>query len=214
VSGVRAQSSGLRAHSSGLTAQGSELRAQSSEQSKTTKRTKEQFPVENRMAHISIRTAIRADLPRITEIYNHYVMNSVVTFDIEPYTTERRAVWFEQFATRGRYRLLVAEEHGAILGYAGTTRFRPKAAYDTTVETTIYCAPAIANRGIGSALYAALFEALKEEDVNRFVAGYTLPNAASAALHAKFGFSPVGVFSEVGRKFGKYWDVQWLEKSR
>lgn len=166
------------------------------------------------MAQISIRTAVRADLPQITELYNHYVVNSVVTFDIEPYTTERRATWFDQFAPRGRHRLLVAEEGGALVGYAGTTRFRPKAAYDTTVETTIYCAPDVAGKGIGSALYATLFENLKEEDVNRFVAGYTLPNAASAALHAKFGFRPVGVFSEVGRKFGKYWDVQWLEKTR
>jgi phosphinothricin acetyltransferase len=166
------------------------------------------------MAHISIRTAAHGDLPRITEIYNHYVIHTVVTFDIEPYTTERRATWFDQFATTGRYRLLVAEEQGAIIGYAGTTRFRPKAAYDTTVETTIYCAPETAGKGVGSALYAALFETLKEEDVNRFVAGYTLPNSASAALHAKFGFRPVGVFSEVGRKFGKYWDVQWLEKTR
>jgi phosphinothricin acetyltransferase len=166
------------------------------------------------MPHISIRNAVRADLPRITDIYNYYVLSTVVTFDLEPYTTERRAAWFEQFGTMGRHRLLVAEEMGAIVGYAGTTRFRPKAAYDTTVETTIYCAPASAGKGIGSTLYGALFEMLKEEDVNRFVAGYTLPNAASAALHARFGFRPVGVFSQVGRKFGKYWDVQWLEKTR
>jgi phosphinothricin acetyltransferase len=166
------------------------------------------------MPDISIRPAVRADLPRLTEIYNHYVLNTVVTFDIEAYTAERRAAWFEQFGSTGRYQLLAAEEQGRIIGYAGTMRFRPKAAYETTVETTIYCAPEAAGKGVGSRLYQALFDALKDEDIHRFVAGYTLPNAASAALHERFRFRPVGVFSEVGRKFGKYWDVCWLEKGR
>jgi len=164
------------------------------------------------MPAISIRPAVRTDLPRLTEIYNHYVVNTPVTFDIEPYTVEQRAVWFNQFGATGRYRLLVAEENGSVLGYAGTTRFRPKAAYETTVETTIYCAQEAVEKGIGSLLYAALFEAIKGEDIRRIVAGYTLPNPASAALHARCGFKPVGIYTEVGRKFGRYWDVQWTER--
>jgi phosphinothricin acetyltransferase len=92
-------------------------------------------------------------------------------------------------------------------------RWRPKAAYDTTVETTVYCAPEVVGKGIGSRLYAALFEALRGEDIHRFVAGYTLPNPATAALHERLGFKVVGVFSEVGRKFGKYWDVCWTERA-
>jgi len=164
------------------------------------------------MADISIRLATRADLPRLTEIYNYYVINTPVTFDVEPYTVERRAEWFSQFAATGRYRLLVAEENGTILGYAGTTRFRPKAAYETTVETTIYCAPEATGKRIGSRLYAALFDSLEGEDIRMFVAGYTLPNPASAVLHERFGFKRVGVFTENGRKFGRYWDVAWNER--
>ena len=164
------------------------------------------------MAEIHVRPSTRSDLPRLTEIYNYFVANTPVTFDLEPYTVERRAAWFEQFALTGRYRLLVAEEDGLVVGYAGTTRFRVKPAYDTTVETTIYCSHDAPGRGIGSRLYAALFEAIAGEDIHRIVAGYTLPNAASAALHARFRFSPVGVFKEVGRKFGKYWDVAWTER--
>ena len=164
------------------------------------------------MPAISIRPAVRADLPRLTEIYNHYVVNTPVTFDIEPYTVEQRNVWFSQFGATGRYRLLVAEENGSVLGYAGTTRFRPKAAYETTVETTIYCAQQAIGKGIGSLLYGALFEAIKGEDIRRIVAGYTLPNPASAALHERFGFKKVGVFTENGRKFGRYWDVAWNER--
>ncbi len=159
-----------------------------------------------------IRAATRADLLRLTEIYNYYVLNTPVTFDVEPYTVERRAQWFAQFGLAGRYRLLVAEEDGAVAGYAGTTRFRPKAAYDTTVETTVYCAPEMTGKAIGRQLYAALFEAIAGEDIHRIVAGYALPNPASAALHARFGFKPVGVFTANGRKFGKYWDVQWTER--
>src|SRR5579864_2062281 len=164
------------------------------------------------MAEIVIRNAVRADLARVTEIYNHYVVNSAITFDVEPYTVERRAAWFEQFAAAGRYRLLVAEENGWVIGYAGTTRFRPKAAYDTTVETTIYCAPEATGKGLGRRLYGELFAAIAGEDINRIVAGYAIPNPASAALHASFGFKQVGVFTQVGRKFGRYWDVVWNER--
>jgi len=164
------------------------------------------------MSDISIRPAIESDLPRLTEIYNHYVVHTPVTFDIEPYTVEKRETWFSQFGPTGRYRLVVAEENGSVLGYAGATRFRPKAAYDTTVETTIYCAHETIGKGIGSRLYSALFEALKDEDVHRIVAGYTLPNPASAALHERCGFKPVGIYTEVGRKFGRYWDVAWTER--
>lgn len=158
------------------------------------------------------RLAARADLPRLTEIYNHYVIHTPVTFDLEPYTVERRGAWFEQFAPAGRHRLVVAEENGLVIGYAGTTKFRVKPAYDTTVETTIYCSQESLGKGVGRLLYAALFEALAAENINRIVAGYTLPNAASAKLHEQFGFKPVGIFSEVGFKFGRYWDVQWTER--
>jgi phosphinothricin acetyltransferase len=161
---------------------------------------------------VSVRAAEPADLPRLTEIYNFYVVNTPVTFDIEPYTVDARVAWLNQFATTGRYRLLVAEQDGSLLGYAGSTRFRVKAAYDPTVETTIYCAPEAVGRGVGKLLYSALFAAIAGEDIHRIVAGYTLPNLASAALHTRFRFDQVGIFRENGRKFGRYWDVAWNER--
>lgn len=163
-------------------------------------------------AAVYVRLGIASDLPRITEIYNHYVINTPVTFDLEPKSVESRKAWLEQFALTGRYRLFVAEQNALVVGYAGTTRFRPKAAYDTTVETTIYCCPGMTGKGLGNRLYSALFDAIRGEDIRRIVAGYTLPNAASAALHERFGFKLIGVFSEVGRKFGRYWDVAWTER--
>ena len=164
------------------------------------------------MSNLTVRPARVEDLPRLTEIYNHYVLNSPVTFDLEPYTVERRMQWFSQFGVTGRHRLLLVEGDGLVLGYAGTTRFRPKAAYDTTVETTIYCSADNTRKGLGSLLYSALFEAIVNEDIQRIVAGFTLPNPASQALHQRFGFKLVGVFHEVGRKFGRYHDVAWNER--
>jgi phosphinothricin acetyltransferase len=163
---------------------------------------------------VPTRPARIADLPRLTEIYNHYVVHSPATFDLEPKTLEQRAEWFAQFAETGRYRLVVAEADGAVLGYAGSTRFRVKPGYNTTVETSVYCAPEAVGRGIGARLYAALFEALAGEDIHRFVAGYVPPNPASAALHARFGFKTVGTFTEQGYKFGRYWDVCWMEREQ
>ncbi len=164
------------------------------------------------MNDVIIRPAKLEDLPRLTEIYNHYVVTRPITFDLEPYTVEKRKPWFEQFANTGRYRLLVAEADGLVIGYAGTTRFRPKPAYDTTVETTIYLSSESAGKGVGSRLYAALFAALANEDIHRLVAGYAIPNPASQALHERFGFQLVGIFRENGRKFGRYWDVAWSER--
>lgn len=108
--------------------------------------------------------------------------------------------------------MLVALQEGRIAGYASSGRFRPKAAYETSVESSIYLAPGLGGRGVGTVLYRALFERLAGERVHRVLAGVTLPNPASLALHAKFGFLPVGTFDEVGFKQGRYWSVQWLEK--
>jgi len=161
---------------------------------------------------VVVREAREADLPRLTEIYNHYVINTAITFDLEPYSPEERRPWLDQFAASGRHRLLVAEEAGLIAGYAGSHPFRTRAAYDTTIETTIYCAPEATGRGIGTLLYGALFEALAGEDLHLAIAGTTLPNDASVALHERFGFTSVGVMHQVGRKFARYWDVAWYEK--
>jgi phosphinothricin acetyltransferase len=160
-----------------------------------------------------IRPATLADLQALTDIYNHYVIHTPVTFDLRPFTPEERRKWFDDHGSTGRHRLLVAvDPHNTILGYASTSRWRPKAAYDTTVEASVYCRTDAIGRGCGTTLYAALFESIASEDVHRIVAGVVLPNPASIRLHERFGFRPVGVFHAVGRKFDKYWDVAWFER--
>jgi len=160
----------------------------------------------------TIRDGALADLPALTDILNHYIVHTPINFDVEPYMVEARREWFDEHAAKGKYRLVVAEDAGQVVGYATTSRWRPKAAYGTTVESSVYCRQDACGRGIGSALYRALFDAIKDEDVHMIVAGATMPNAASAALHERFGFAEVGVFKAVGRKFDRFWDVAWFQR--
>jgi phosphinothricin acetyltransferase len=159
-----------------------------------------------------IRPATEGDLEAINDVYNHYVRETHITFDDEPMSMEARKEWFSHHAPEGRHRLMVASDDGEVVGYASSGRFRPKPGYLTSVETSIYIAPDSVGKGIGARLYAALFKALEGEDVHRAYAGIALPNPASIALHERFGFKRVAHFSEQGRKFGRYWDVDWFEK--
>jgi phosphinothricin acetyltransferase len=159
----------------------------------------------------AVRPATEADLAAVNDIYNHYVRSSPATFDLEERTQDQRREWLAEHGG-GRHRAFVSDAGGRIEGFATSSPWRPKAAYARTVETSVYVAPDATGRGVGSALYRALFDALDGEDVHRAVAGMTLPNDASRALHLAVGFRPVGVFTEQGFKFGRYWDVEWFER--
>ncbi|MEA2655722.1 MAG: phosphinothricin acetyltransferase [Chloroflexota bacterium] len=159
-----------------------------------------------------VRIGSEEDLEAINDIYNAYVQDTHFTFDIEPITLEMRREWFSHYAATGRHRLLVAKSDDAVIGFATSSRFRPKPAYETSVETSIYLAADAVGRGAGSKLYTELFHALEREDVHRAYAGISLPNPASVALHERFGFKRVAHFTEQGRKFDRYWDVAWFEK--
>jgi phosphinothricin acetyltransferase len=161
---------------------------------------------------ITVRAAEEADLEQINEIYNHYVVTSPVTFDVDPITMDARKEWFGHYATAGPHRLLVAVDGTVVVGFAGSHAHRARKAYDTSIETTVYVGPDAQRRGIGAALYAALFDALAGEDLHRAYGGITMPNPASVALHERFGFKRAGLFTQQGRKFGRYWDVAWYEK--
>jgi phosphinothricin acetyltransferase len=161
----------------------------------------------------SVRAGTAADLPALTDIYNHYVVHSHATFDLTPFSVDARREWFGHYAQTGPYRLLVAVEGPAVLGYATSGRFRDKQPYSRPVVTTIDLAAYSGGRGAASLLYAELFAALAGEDVHRAYAGVALPNDASLALHRAFGFTDVGTFREVGRKFDRWWDVLWLERA-
>lgn len=159
------------------------------------------------MAEVSIRRPVSGDQPALLAIYNHYVRETPATFDIEPRTLAQRQAWFDSFAATGRYQCFVAVKEGEVVGWANSYRYSERAAYDPTVGSSIYLAPGARGQGLGRRLYGALFEALGKEDVHRVFAGIVPPNPASIGLHESFGFRLAGTLTEVGRKFGRYWDV-------
>ena len=138
---------------------------------------------------VQVRPGIESDLVPLTEIYNHYVRETPFTFDIAVLTPEDRRPWLLSHLEDGPHRLMVAtgtdrEPAGPrILGYATSSGFRPKPAYATSVEVSVYLAPGAVGRGVGTLLYTALFEALADEDLHRAYAGVAQPNEASARLH-------------------------------
>ena len=157
-----------------------------------------------------IRPGNEGDTTPVNRIYNHYVLHTTATFDIEPWSDDKRQAWILGFAKP--YFLMVAEASGEIVGFAHNGKFRPKAAYDSSTDVTVYTAPDAAPPGTGTALYQALFERLNTTDLHRAYAIIALPNASSIALHEKFGFNLAGVLGEVGTKFGRRVDVAWYEK--
>jgi phosphinothricin acetyltransferase len=148
----------------------------------------------------------------LTRIYNHYITETAITFDIEPFTPEQRRPWLEKFSPEGRHRCFVAEIDGVVAGWACSDAFRPKAAYDSTVELSVYLDPGATGRGLGRSLYETLLASLAGTDLHLALGGVTLPNDASVALHEHFGFASTGVLREVGWKFDRYWDVEWFAK--
>lgn len=163
-------------------------------------------------AGVVIRPGEERDVPALLDIYNHYVLHSNATFDMTPLTLAQRLEWFSHYHATGRHRLLVAERAGVVLGYATSSVFRPRAAYDRTIETSIYLRDGATGMRLGTRLYEALFAAIEKEDVHRAYAVVAVPNDASVALHRAFGFVEVGRLTEVGRKFDRWWDVVFLEK--
>ena len=159
-----------------------------------------------------IREASQDDLPALCEIYNHYVQHTHVTFDLVPFSVEQRRDWFTQFNKNPRHRLFVTLKDGNVVGYASSSWFRLKPAYDQSVETTIYLAPEATGLGLGRPLYTHLLNSLETADVHRCYGIIALPNDASVKLHKSLGFSEAGQLHEVGFKFDQYWDTLWLER--
>ena len=147
------------------------------------------------------------DAQACAEIYAPHVTGGVASF-------EEEAPGAGEMARRmsRAHRWLVADAGGEILGYAYAGRHRDRPAYRLTVETSVYVAEAAQRRGVGRALYDVLLDDLGERGFHVALAGITLPNPASVALHEAAGFRAVGLFSAVGLKAGRWWDVGWWQR--
>jgi L-amino acid N-acyltransferase YncA len=156
-----------------------------------------------------IRSATAADAQAICSIYNHFILQSTVTFEETAVTPDDMAARIA--AGSGRLPFLLAELDGAVAGYAYAAPWKTRSAYRHTVESSVYVAPGFAGMGLGSRLYQALLQDLRERDVHAVLAGIALPNSASIGLHEAFGFAKVGQMREVGRKFGQWLDVGYWQ---
>ncbi|GAA4267960.1 GNAT family N-acetyltransferase [Hyunsoonleella aestuarii] len=152
-----------------------------------------------------IRSFHKNDLKELLEIYNYYVVNTSVTFDIEPLSIETFSDKVNRIKTD--YPFLVYLENNEILGFAYGSRFRPKPAYDFVVESTVYVGHNAHGKQIGTKLYAELLQQLKQTKLHTVLGVLTIPNDASIKLHEKFGFKQVANLEEVGFKFGKWHNV-------
>ena len=159
---------------------------------------------------VEIRAATRGDLEAIVRIYNYAVLNTVATFDLEPFTFEERLAWFSQFDAA--HPLLVCELDAAVRGFGYYLPYRQKPAYAHTKELTVYVDPNAHRGGIGTALYERLIEAAREAGVHVLLGVLGGENPASRALHMKFGFEEVAHLPAVGRKFDAWVDTTFFLK--
>jgi L-amino acid N-acyltransferase YncA len=159
-----------------------------------------------------IRAATKADAEAIARLYNHYVTETVVTFEEEPILPADIARRMEEVRSAS-LPWLVAEEDSGIVGYAYATPWRTRTGYRFSSEITIYLEPERVRRGIGSTLYAHLFPMLQARGLHAVIGGIALPNEASVALHEKFGMRKVAHFEQVGFKFDRWIDVGYWQRT-
>ncbi len=158
-----------------------------------------------------IRLATEADAEQIAALYAPIVTDTVISFEIEPPDAEETR--HRIAAILERYPWLVCERGEEILGYVYAGQHRARAAYQWSVDTTVYIRASCRRTGVGRALYTALLDVLPLQGFYNAYAGITLPNPGSVGLHEALGFEPVGIYRQVGFKFGRWHDTGWWQRS-
>ena len=156
-----------------------------------------------------VRDATAEDGAALAEIYNAYIRTSTATFEEVPIDASIMASRISNTGSDG-YDWLVAEDDGALIGYAYSSRWMARPAYRFTVEISVYVAEAAQGKGVGRTLYDALFARLRSREYHTVIGIITLPNPVSVRLHESYGLTKVAHYREVGRKFDQWIDVgQW-----
>ena len=162
------------------------------------------------MSGVLLRLARPPDAEAIRDIYNAEVTGSTVTFDLRPRTLEEQRAWLD--ARSGAFAVLVAEDHGEVVGFASLSSYRDRPAYATTVEESIYIRHDQRGKGLGKALLTEIVEVASRQGFHTIMARVVGHHDASIGLHRAVGFGVVGVEREVGRKFGKWLDVVVMQR--
>ena len=147
----------------------------------------------------------------MASLYNHYIEHTTATFELESVNAEEMAFRKARVQRFDLPWFVALSNEGELLGYCYATRWRDRAAYNNSVEVTVYVCEAAHRRGVGRRLYEILFDALRAEGKHVAIGGITLPNDASVALHEKMGMHKVAHFEEVGFKFGRWLDVGYWQ---
>jgi L-amino acid N-acyltransferase YncA len=159
---------------------------------------------------LTVRSALPEDALAVSEIYNHYVRTSTITFEEEPVSASEMAARIREIQSLS-YPWLVAVAGTDVQGFAYGGKWKVRAAYRHSSEITVYVRAGLERSGVGSALYRQLLPALKDLGVHAAIGGVALPNDASVRLHEKFGFEKCAHFREVGFKFNRWVDVAYWE---
>ncbi len=159
----------------------------------------------------NVRIATEGDAEQIGSIYAPIVRNTTISFEEEPPSADECGRRIQSTLTTHPW--LVAESNGDILGYAYASAHSGRAAYRWSADVSVYIADAHRRRGVGHALYTALFRLLEIQGMYNLYAGIALPNPGSIGLHESFGFTPVGIYRNVGYKHGSWIDVGWWERT-
>ncbi|MDE6859687.1 MAG: GNAT family N-acetyltransferase [Duncaniella sp.] len=154
----------------------------------------------------TIRPVTPADYAKITEIYNHYVTKTVISFETAPLTVEEMASRIEHISSCHPY-LVSINAKGEVEGYCYAHPWKERAAYAGTLESTVYLHPSNTGSGIGARLMEALIKECRSRGVDNLIACITYGNHASCHMHERLGFTRVSHFRRVGRKFGIMLDV-------
>lgn len=162
------------------------------------------------MSGIFVRNAVERDAGAIQAIYAPIVANTAISFEVEPPSAEEMQKRIA--AISKTYPYLVAERDGQVIGYAHASEHQARAAYRWSANVSVYIAENARRMGAGKMLYAELFSQLGQSGFHAAFAGIALPNPGSIALHEAMGFSPVGIYKEVGFKFGRWHDAGWWQR--
>ena len=154
-----------------------------------------------------IRKALEKDIPRLMDIYNEAIENTLATFDTETKDYNNRLQWFKDHK-KNPYVIFVKEVEGNIAGYASLSKYRDRKAFDTTVEISIYIAPEYRSQGIGKELMEKTLDfSKKKQEIHRVISLITAINTKSISLHTMYGFEFCGTMNEVGYKKGQWLDL-------
>ena len=157
-----------------------------------------------------IRNVKMSDAKNITEIYNYYIENTVITFQTDLLSVEETEKKIEEILLKG-FPYIVYEENNEVIGYAYAGVWRDRKAYEITFETSIYLDQTKTKKGIGRQLYKELIERSRQIGAHSLIGVVSVPNEGSKKLHLEFGFELLGTFKEVGQKFNKYVSVEFWQ---